>query len=416
MRIAFAVVSLLALCECTPTGGVQCVAASDCGPGGVCLPIGSCAVGCSATSSSCIAGEKCSKAGGCVPASGCGSDLDCGSGNLCQLGTCGPSCTATSCGAGGLCQADGHCMLLPPGGAGGGGGTATCGGEVFQSTHVQANFLIVLDHSGSMMSTVSGVSKWKLASDAVKAVTAQYQAQIRFGLSMFSTPVKCDPGRNYVPVGDLTAMAIAGSLPTTADGNGTPIGAALKVASMHPGLMDPGRANFVMVVTDGKENCNGNPVNEVKALSAANVKTFVVGFGAEVDATMLSNMAVNGGTARNTTPRYYQADDQQGLNAAFNSIAAGAVGCDFKLSKTPPNPNDISVYVNGQLIPRDPQRKVGWEYTGGSDRVTLYGTVCDAVASDPSAKVQIIYGCPGGLIEGGDGGSKPIDLDAGWIN
>ena len=39
----------------------------------------------------------------------------------------------------------------------------------------------------------------------------------------------------------------------------------------------------------------------MKALAAANIKTFVVGFGSDIDATMLNNMAVSGGTTRNTT-------------------------------------------------------------------------------------------------------------------
>lgn len=400
-------------CQCGGSGA-QCTTQTQCGQAGVCLPIGTCAAACSATNNTCVAGEKCSQGGGCVPAGGCGADMDCASGTLCQVGWCAAPCSGMSCGAGQECRSDGHCALIPQGGAGGGGTDPSCGGELFQSTKVQANFLIVLDHSGSMMETIAGTPKWDLAVGAVKSVTSQYQTQIRFGLSMFSTPLQCNPGMNHVPVGDNTAAAIAMALPATADGKGTPIGAALRLASMHPGLMDPSRANFVMLVTDGKENCNGKPVDEVKAMAINGIKTFVVGFGADVDRTMLTNMAVNGGTARNTTPRYYQADDQVTLNAAFNSIAQGAIGCDFKLAKAPPDPNKIYVYVNGQAIPRDTAKKVGWDYNGGAnDRITLYGTVCDAVANNPGAKVQIVYGCPDPtLIEGNDGGPG-IDLDAG---
>src|SRR5207248_11117720 len=150
-----------------------------------------------------------------------------------------------------------------------------------------------------------GTSKWALASSALKQVTAQYQSQIRLGLSMFSSLTQCDPGMNYVPIGDNTSAAIAAALPMTANGKGTPIGGALQIAWTNAGLMDPSRANFVMLVTDGKENCSGDPVSEVKAMATNNIKTFVVGFGADVDVTTLTNMAVNGGTARNTTPRYY---------------------------------------------------------------------------------------------------------------
>jgi hypothetical protein len=398
-------------CQCNNIGA-SCKAAKDCGGSGVCLQIGQCAPMCGATMS-CLSGEKCSTGGGCVPSGACGADGDCTGGNVCQLGTCGAKCSAQSCGPGAMCLADGHCMSTQ----GGDDAGSTCGGQLFQSTHVQANFLIVLDHSGSMMEVVAGTPKWTAAVSALKNITQQYQSEIRFGLSMFSTPTQCDPGKNYVAVGDMTASMISAAFPATADGKGTPIGGALHLAAMHPGLMDPNRANFVMLVTDGKENCGGNPVNETKALAMAGIKTFVVGFGGDVDATMLTNMAVNGGTARNTMPRYYQADDPASLTAAFASIAQGAIGCDYKLQSTPPDPSKIFVYVNGQQIPRDPNRHVGWEYTSATDRITLYGTVCDAVANDPNAKVNIVYGCPdSSIVEGNDGGSPVIDLDAGIIN
>lgn len=419
MRTLFTFVALLALaaCQCSPTGA-PCKTATECGQSGVCLPIGACAVACSAANNTCIAGEKCSQGGGCVPAGGCGADPDCATSELCQVGTCGQPCTASSCGAGQQCRSDGHCELVPQGGGGGGGGDS-CGGELFQSTHVQANFLIVLDRSGSMMQVVDGtnLAKWTIATAALRQVTTQYQSQIRFGLSMFSTTQSCNAGMNQVPVGDATAAAISMAMPMTANGNGTPIGGALRLAGQHAGLMDPSRANFVLLVTDGKENCGGRPVDEVRSLTGKNIKTFVVGFGSDVDANMLSNMAVAGGTARNGTPRYYQADDQTTLNAAFNAIAMGAIGCDFKLAQAPPDPDKIFVYVNGQAIPRDTTKKIGWDYSSpANDRLTLYGTVCDAVANDPAAKIQIIYGCPDPtLIEGGGDGGTRIDLDAGII-
>ncbi|MBL8949693.1 MAG: VWA domain-containing protein [Myxococcaceae bacterium] len=401
---------------CSRTGAT-CQASSECGEGGACLPIGSCAVACTASNNACVPGEKCSQGGGCVPADRCGADPDCASGDFCQAGACGKPCNATSnaCGAGYTCEADGHCRPTPVTGGTGGGSASSCGGELFQSSHVQANFLIVLDQSGSMMEDITGGTKWSVASQSLKQVTTRYQSQIRFGLSMFSAPMNCNAGRNFVPVGDNTATAIAAALPMTATGNGTPIGGALRLAQNEMSIKDTSRANFVMLVTDGKENCQGRPVDEVKALATAGIKTFVVGFGADVDATMLANMAVAGGTARNTTPRYYQADDPATLNAAFASIAQGAIGCEFRLARPPPDPSKIFVYVNGQSIPRDTAKQVGWDYTTpANDRLSLYGTVCDAVANSPGTPVQIIYGCPDPtLIEGGGDGGYIGGLDGG---
>jgi hypothetical protein len=418
MRRLTLVLPVLAFLGCQCSGsGPQCKSDGDCGTNAVCLQIGQCAPSCGGKASACLAGEKCSAGGGCIASGSCGADGDCGNGQLCQQGACGAACTAMSCGSGEACGADGHCMpVMMSNGGGAGGGGNSCGGQLFQATKVDANFLIVLDHSGSMMENVAGTPKWTAAVQALKNITAQYQSQIRFGLSMFSTPTHCDPGKNYVPVGDNTAVQIAAAFPATADGNGTPIGGALHLAGMEAGLMDPTRANFVMLVTDGEENCGGNPVNETKTLSMAGIKTFVVGFGGSVNSTTLNNMAVNGGTARNTMPRYYQADDPTSLTNAFSQIAQGALGCDYHLQSTPPDPSKLYVYVNGMAIPQDPGHHVGWDYSSATNDLTLYGTVCDAVANDPTSKVNIVYGCPDtSVVEGGGSDGGTIDLDAGVI-
>lgn len=277
--------------------------------------------------------------------------------------------------------------------------------------------LIVLDRSGSMDDEVDNRPKWEIATEAVKQVTARHEAEVRFGLELFPGSNRCQPGSVMVPIGDRHAAEIAAALPSTATGSGTPIGGALQTASEAPELADPARANYVLLVTDGKENCGGDPVQVVRAMFARGVKTYVVGFGGEVDGAMLSSMALEGGTARAASPRYYQADDSASLLATMSAIAQGALGCEFELAKAPPDPSKIYVYVNGQLVPRDANRSNGWEYTAARQRITLYGATCDAVSTDPSARVSIVYGCPDdSLVEGGGGGPGGADDGGVTIN
>lgn len=416
MRKLLTVSAVLVLAaSCGGSGGTTggtCRNSGECGPGSVCLAAGVCAAKC-ITSNDCLAEEKCSTSGGCVPKNGCGADAECSTGNVCDALACVASCVPGSCASGRTCQVDGHCSQ-----PGADGGTASCGGELFQATRVQANFLIVLDQSCSMGETLpAGGTKWNLATAALQTVTTQNQSEIRFGLSMFPGAAKCAPGSNFVPVGDQTAGAIAGAFPAQSTGTATPIGAALLLAAQRPELTDLTRANYVLLVTDGMENCNGDPVAAVTAMAARGIKTYVVGFGTEVDAARLALMAIEGGTARLTTPRYYQADDQATLNSAFKQIAAGAAGCDYKLTKTPPDVNKIYVAVDGNLINHDPNKQMGWEYNPTTGRLTLYGGACDVVQKSTSPKVQIVYGCPDPtLIEGGgkgDGGYPPVSYDGG---
>ncbi len=383
--------AIAALAGCHGTGA-PCASSSDCGKAGVCTPAKFCATAC-ASSATCAGDQTCNTAAGaCVSKiNGCVAPSDCTGGLVCNGGTCGQPLPVD-----------------PRSGAGGGDGTPSnnCGAELFAASHVQSNMLIVLDSSGSMNEAITGGTKWEIATAALKRVTAANDTKIRFGLNTFSTDVmKCDIGSNKVPVGDATASLIASYMPVKAPGNGTPIGGALHLAATNAALADTSRANYVMLVTDGKENCNGKPVDEVKALFAKNVKTFVVGFGADVDKVMLANMATEGGTARAGTVKYYQADDGATLNAAFDSIAQGAIGCNYKLAKAPPDPTKIFVSVGGQLAPHDASRMNGWEYDAAQNRITLYGATCEQVSKNPGTKVNIVYGCPDpGLIEGGTGG------------
>lgn len=414
----------IALASCS--NAPACRANADCPKAQVCLPVGACARTCTDTSQ-CLSGERCSPSGGCVAASGgCGTDAECAAGQLCRPNaTCGSGGTnagATDAG-GGPSATDGGTSVD----AGGpysqtpeDGGQC---GERFTPTSAEANLMIVLDKSTSMNDPISGnTTKWKAATAAVSQLLAQ-SSSIHFGLELFSVSTnKCtaEAGTIRVGIGAGTASAIDAALATlpNADGHGTPIAAGgLAVAAGDPGLADATRAEGVVIVTDGEENCGGDPVAQVKALfsRAVPVRTWVVGFGSGVDATMLDRMAVQGGTARLTTPRYYQADVAADLQAALVAISNAAKGCSFSLSQVPPDVAKLFLGINGQLVPRDTRRLSGWDYDATSNRVTLYGQACDALANTPGATLDVQYGCANGIVEGGGDGGFHFDLDGGGI-
>jgi hypothetical protein len=286
--------------------------------------------------------------------------------------------------------------------------------------------MIVLDKSGSMNGSAGGGSKWAAAVSAVTQMTTQYP-DIHFGLEMFSVPSGnadkyiCTPdaGVISVSIGAGSAQAIGAALPAKADGNGTPIAVGLRVAGADPGLSDAARANGVVLITDGQENCDGDPVGVVKELFGrpVSVRTWVVGFGntKDVDPAMLGNMAIAGGTARLTTPRYYQADVAADLAVALQEISNAAQGCSFQLTQTPADVSKLSIAINGQLVPHDPARVSGWDYEAATNRVTLYGPACDALANTAGAQLSVVYGCADDFIEGGGDGGFDFGLDAGEI-
>ena len=352
----------------------------------------------------------------CAP-NGCATNADCARGETCAAGACAGK--AVNGGAGG-----------GSGNAGGGGQSAGETGqcaETFSSAEAKANLMIVLDHSTSMNDYVGNTSKWSAAVSAVTQMTKP-TPNIQFGLEMFSMPDReCSAGSIVVPIGPDTGKAIVQKLPPYfANGSGTQIAGGLTVAATDPALADATRVNGVVLITDGMQNCLGSvyapddggvddPRAVVKALFArqVSVRTWVVGFGGDVDADMLNAMAVNGGTARLTQPRYYQAEAPADLVTALRAITNAAQGCSVVLSKVPGDITQLYVGINQQIVQRDPTHVTGWDYDSATNRVTLYGPACDALANTAGARLSVQYGCPDGMIEtGGDGGFN-FEVDAG---
>jgi hypothetical protein len=238
----------------------------------------------------------------------------------------------------------------------------------------------------------------------------------------------CSAGSIAVPIGADAGPAIVRSLPPYfADGNGTQIAGGLVVGAADPALSDPTRANGVLLITDGMQNCQGtsyaddggadDPRVVVKALFArgVSIRTWVVGFGSDVDADTLDAMAISGGTARLGQPRYYQADVPADLTLALRSISSAAQRCSFALSDVPSDVTKLYVAIDLQLVPHDATHVTGWDYEPATNRVSLYGPACDALANTPGAKLSVQYGCPSGLIETGGDGGLDLRVDAGEL-
>lgn len=204
-----------------------------------------------------------------------------------------------------------------------------------------SRLMVVLDKSSSMTGTIGGETKWDIAVGALDAVASAYEDVIALGLMMFPSPDECSPGTVFVApaLGNRAAMLSAlGDAPPPL-GNWTPMAQTLEAAAVEPSLTGPGGTPYVVLITDGWQWCSPydpatrfDPVDAIASLNAAGITTYVVGFGASVDALALNAMAVEAGTARagcdpsGSDPAapnhcYFQADDPAELLAALNEVA-----------------------------------------------------------------------------------------------
>jgi hypothetical protein len=202
--------------------------------------------------------------------------------------------------------------------------------------------MMVLDKSSSMQTgTIGGQTKWSIAVDALDAVLQTHEDAAEFGLMTFPQPDECGPGVVDVApeLGARDSILDVLGTPPPTGGNWTPMAQSLDAAAADPSLAEGDAPKFVVLISDGWQYCipydadtRFDGVDAVERLTAQNVTTFVVGFGASVDAAALNQMAVMAGTARpdcnpaNDDPAdpsqcYFQADSAADLVAALDFIA-----------------------------------------------------------------------------------------------
>jgi hypothetical protein len=251
--------------------------------------------------------------------------------------------------------------------------------------------LLLLDRTGTMHRDLAGLTppdtsaghaaaKLTLAINALDGLLAipGLDGTLRLGLAMFPrdpgggacltltqrlqgmdfTNPACEAGQVVVPPALGTAAAISGAIDPEATTLcfSTPTGSGLETA--HAALMasaTPGIDQYITLVTDGADfydSCpTPDPMQVLRDLDAAGIKTFIVGFGAQdttvqgVNPPLLNRMACAGHTAKdfatacmalpsggydavdpNGARLYYDAADGPGLSTALKAVA-GEVCC-----------------------------------------------------------------------------------------
>ncbi len=331
----------------------------------------------------CADAQRCSLARTCLDEGACSGPGDCpDDGTICDPGT----------------------LRCVPG--------SPCGGEAFDTARVVPNLMIALDRSCSMRRQVAGIRKWDAAVNAIGRITTDYEDTIRFGLVLFpdrGDGRDCRQGDLTFPVGEGNAGPIRALLQAAQDPADpwypdgpcvTNIDTAMQQAAGDPGLADPARPSYVMLVTDGKQaGCSAGGGNQgtlaaIEGLLASGVRTFVVGFGGEVSARWLTDFSAAGGAALAGEPNYHQADDAAALVAAVRAIGAAVASCDFALGDIPDDPDALAAFFDdAERIPRDPDHQEGWDYDPQRNTVTFYGDACERLRAGEVVDVDVVFQC-----------------------
>jgi hypothetical protein len=144
--------------------------------------------------------------------------------------------------------------------------------------------LLILDASGSMNAKLpNGETRIAVAQRAIKGVAGFVPAQAQLSLRMYGAQSaarqkNCQDTNLAVPFGpaSVSGAAITTTVDATKAQGYTPIAYSLgQAANDFPG---DARERVIVLVSDGKETCQGDPVVAAKALAAKGITVHTVGF------------------------------------------------------------------------------------------------------------------------------------------
>jgi hypothetical protein len=305
------------------------------------------------------------------------------------------------------------------GGMGAGGGSPACGVQSTMTGHGPADVLLVLDRSDSMSNSIAEdcycdmpdggnvpvcvvagdcTSRWASLTKAVNTILSS-TANIRWGLKLYTTPdsTVCGVSNGVeVPISDSSAPAIASLIAKVVPASNTPTAAAITAATAYLATVSDTNRKVILLATDGAPNCPAGgsssttdvqgTIAALSAAASAGFSVYVIGIGPSVG--NLNNFAQAGGTSS-----YYPATSAVDLANALASISQTVTVCTYTLHAVPPDPNNVAVYLDKQLVMKDVVD--GWSYGPGSSSIVLHGAACDRVTSGAASTVQVIFACTG---------------------
>jgi hypothetical protein len=314
-----------------------------------------------------------------------------------------------------------------------------------------AQVMFVVDRSSSMADTFDGrdpepgeLRRWDLVGQVLGQVLGDADPLLEVGAKFYpralpevimtpeeacsvDTGIDLSPNRGNVP-------AFLDIFATTEPRGGTPTALGLgEVRDFFASRPAPGVPRFVILATDGGPNCNpdtgiphtvclctGQPedcssdatfgpfncIDEMRTLEVIesiftdnNIPVYVIGI---LDPTrpdladVLDQMADAGGRPREVPGerRFYSAAEPDDLRAAVTTITESIARCVFRVDPVPGPLDRVELRIDDILIPRDPGRIEGWDFTSeGRSELTLFGGACERVTrtgGEVSAEIECI--------------------------
>ena len=191
-----------------------------------------------------------------------------------------------------------------------------------------ANVIVILDSSGSMAEKIGPDAKIDIAKKAVSDFLNAMPKSINTGLVVYghkgsNSPadkeLSCKGIEEVVKLGQNNNSNIISAMSSFNPRGWTPIAGSIDFAKNIFLSKDKNDKNYLILVSDGAESCDGNALSAVSDLKSEikDIKLSIIGFATNYETQdFLRNTATRGGGA------YLTAADSTGMAKAFNDQLA----------------------------------------------------------------------------------------------
>ncbi|MFO1352682.1 MAG: VWA domain-containing protein [Gammaproteobacteria bacterium] len=218
-----------------------------------------------------------------------------------------------------------------------------------QADAAKSNVLFILDGSGSMTAKIDSKPKIAIAKEVMTHLIQELPESVAAGLEVYGHRSKgdCNDIEMMSPVGKNDKASLVRQLQSIEPKGKTPITGAFKLAAeQFKGAEDE---TTVVLISDGKETCEGDPCALIKDLKAQGVKVrvHVVGFDVSKDERgQLICIAEAGGG------KYFTAQNTSQLSGALREVKEVVIHkAEVKPESQPPAKKVIKVGMGTIKIP-----------------------------------------------------------------
>lgn len=155
--------------------------------------------------------------------------------------------------------------------------------------------LFIMDASGSMGESFQGVTRMAAARVLLGEQIQKLPIGTRAGFVAYGNGIPgCESYRQYAPLARSSTGAIPGIMQKLVAAGETPIAATLR--QVGKGILATERNVRIILISDGKESCGGNPETEAALLRSRGHQVHVIGLGVDDStAVQLGKIAGSGG-------------------------------------------------------------------------------------------------------------------------